>query len=74
MRLPRLMRTSTSFTLIHRAFMSPSDGFSKGAKTTAEVGLTAGLINMSRGGGYECDEYCHIIVHDMTLNMYLLLI
>jgi hypothetical protein len=45
----------------------------KGAKTK-EVSLASDLINLSRGGGYECDEYCLAIVHCMTLYMYSLLI
>jgi hypothetical protein len=54
-RLPRLKRTTTSCTLTQRAFMSPYNCFNKGPKTT-EVSLTTNLINLSRGGGYECDE------------------
>jgi hypothetical protein len=46
--------TSTSCTLItQRAFLSLSEGFSKGAKFPAEVGVTEGLIDMANGGGYE---------------------
>jgi CRP-like cAMP-binding protein len=39
---------------------------SKGAKTTVEVGLTASLIHLSRGGGYECHNYCLVTIHYMT--------
>jgi hypothetical protein len=55
------------------AFVSPGYYFNNGAKTTAEIGLSASLINMSRGGGHECDEYYHVTVHYMTLYMYSLL-
>jgi hypothetical protein len=73
-RLPILTRTSTScITLIQRAFTSLRDCFStKGANITAEVGLSAGLNKLSRGEGYECDEYCHVTIHNMTLYMYAL--
>jgi hypothetical protein len=38
-------------------------------------GLPRGdLTDLSRGGGYECDQYSHATVHCMTLYMYSLLI
>jgi hypothetical protein len=49
---------------------SPGDCFGKEAKTTAEVRPSAGLINLSRGGGYECDEYNHVTVHYKILYKY----
>jgi hypothetical protein len=48
--------------------------FSKGAKITVEVGLTASLIHLSRGGGYECDDYFPKTAHCMILHRYSLLI
>jgi hypothetical protein len=37
--------------------MSLSNCFNKGAKTATEVSIPVGLINVSRGGGYEFDDY-----------------
>jgi hypothetical protein len=37
------------------------------------VSLTKDLTNLSRGGGYECDEYCLETIHCMTLYKYSLL-
>jgi hypothetical protein len=68
-RLPRLMRTFTSCTLIRRAVVSPYSCFTKGSKITAEVGLSGGFIEMSRGGGYEYDEDCPLTLRYMTLYM-----
>jgi hypothetical protein len=51
----------------------PHKLFSKGAKITTKVGLAASLVDLSRGGGYECDEQCCVTIHYMTLYMYSLL-
>jgi hypothetical protein len=48
--------------------MSPSNCFSKGGPPRG------GLKDLSRGGGYEYDEYSLATVHYMTLYMYSLLI
>jgi hypothetical protein len=63
--------TSTSCTVIRHAFLSLIKCFSKGAKTTTEVSLTAVLVDMSRWGGY---EYSHVTVHYKTLYKYSLLL
>jgi hypothetical protein len=55
--LAKLMHTSTSCTLVRLVFLSLNDCFNEGAKNTTEVGLSIGLIDVSRGGGYECGEY-----------------
>jgi hypothetical protein len=47
----------------------PSKCFKKGAETM-EVSLTAGLINILRGGEYECDEKCLATIHYMKLYMF----
>jgi hypothetical protein len=55
----------------------PLHALAKELKTTAEVGLRAGLVDLSRGGMYECDECCHMTLHyksNKTLCMYSLLI
>jgi hypothetical protein len=54
--------------------MSPSDCFCLEAKTTAMVGLAEDLIDLLRGGGYECDVYNDVTLHHMTLYMHSLLI
>jgi hypothetical protein len=57
-RLPWLWRIPTSCTPnTQRAFMSPNKCFSSIGAETKEVSLAIILINLSRGGGYECDEY-----------------
>jgi hypothetical protein len=72
-RLPRLRPSSTSCTLTQCAFLSPKNCLSRGAKST-EVSLATGPTYLSRGGGYEYDEYCYATIHCMTFNMYSLLI
>jgi hypothetical protein len=73
-RLPKLWRTSPSCTCTQYAFLSLGDCLSKEATITAEVGLSVGLIDRSRGrGGYECDEHCHVTLHYLALYMYSLL-
>jgi hypothetical protein len=47
--------------------------FNKGAKAT-EVSLATAFIHMSRGGGYECDEYSPSTLHFITLYKYSLLV
>jgi hypothetical protein len=62
-----LMRTWTSCTLTKRAFLSPSDCFRNGAQDYREgVGLSDCLIDKSRRGMCECDEYCHVTLHYKT--------
>jgi hypothetical protein len=70
--LPRLKRTLTSCTLTHHAFVSPNNCFSIGLD---HGGKHRGCPHdLSRGGGYECDEYIHASLHCMALYMYSLLI
>jgi hypothetical protein len=49
-RWPGLMRAPTSCTPIRRAFLSPINGFTEGAKTTTEVGQTVGLNKYVKRG------------------------
>jgi hypothetical protein len=70
--LPRLRRTSTSCTLTQRAFLSPSNCFSKGASTT-KVCLTAASHIGQEGEGTSVtstvqQSTLHDIVHVLVNN------
>jgi hypothetical protein len=73
-RRPNGMRTTNSCTLTQRAFLSPNNNCSSKEAKTMDFSLTTCLIDMSRGGGYECGEYILAIVHCMTLYMYSIII